>query len=76
MARIRCKYIGCIYLDQGICSSPVIELDPDEGCMTFSQMGDPFEDDDDWDDDDLDGYEEWDDDEDFDGPLYDDDDEF
>jgi hypothetical protein len=74
MARIRCKYIGCAYLDQGLCAAPVIELDPDEGCMTFTQIGDPYDDDDDWDEDDLDGYQEWDDD-DFDDPLYDDDDD-
>jgi hypothetical protein len=74
MARIRCKYVGCTYLDQGLCAAPVIELDPDEGCMTFTQIGDPYDDDDDWDDD-LDGYQEWDDD-DFDDSLYDDDDDF
>ena len=48
MARIRCKYIGCAFLDNGICSATTIELDPDEGCLTYSQLGDPF-DDDDWD---------------------------
>jgi hypothetical protein len=75
MARIRCKYIGCNFLDQGVCSATVIELDPDEGCLTFTQVGDPFEDDDDWDDDDLDGYEEWDDEDDYSDSLYDDDDD-
>jgi hypothetical protein len=77
MAQIRCKYLSCSYLDQGLCSASVIELDPDEGCLTFTQIGDPFDDDDeDWDEDELDGYEEWDDedDEDFVGSLYDDDD--
>jgi hypothetical protein len=74
MARIRCKYIGCTFLDDGICCATIIELDPDEGCLTFSQLGDPFEDDDWNDDDDLDGYDEWDDDDDFSNALYDDDD--
>ena len=73
MARIRCRYVGCNFLDEGLCSAPIIELDPDEGCLTFVQLGDPFEDDEDWDDDELEGYDEWDDD-DFDDSLYDDDD--
>ena len=74
MARIVCKYISCTFLDDGICSATTIELDPDEGCLTFSHLNDPFEDDD-WDDeDDLDGYDEWDDDDDYDGTLYEDDD--
>jgi hypothetical protein len=73
MARIHCKYIGCTFLDNGICGARTIELDPDEGCLTFSQLGDPFEDDDWNEDDDLDGYDEWDDDEDFGSSLYGDD---
>lgn len=74
MARIRCKYIGCTFLDEGLCTATTIELDPDEGCLTFNQIGDPFDDDDDWDDnDDLDGYEEWDDEDEFSESLYEDD---
>jgi len=73
MARIRCRYVGCAFLDNGICSATIVEIDPDEGCVTFSQPDDPFEDED-WDDiDDLDGYDEWDDDDDFSDTLYDDD---
>jgi hypothetical protein len=70
MARIRCKYIGCTFLDEGLCSAPTVELDPDEGCLTFTQVGDPFEDDEDWDGDDLDGYEEWDDDDEYGSSSY------
>lgn len=74
MARIRCKYIGCTFLDEGLCTATAIELDPDEGCITFTQIGDPFDDDDDWDNnDDLDGYEEWDDDDEISGSLFEDD---
>ena len=72
MARIRCKYIGCTFLDDGICIATTIVLDPDEGCLTFSQLGDPL--DDDWDDDDMDGYQEWDDDDSLNNSLYDEDD--
>jgi len=72
MARIRCKYIGCAFLDGGICSATAIELDPDEGCLTYSQLGDPF-DEDDWNEDEyMDGYEEWDSD-DFNNGLFDED---
>ncbi|HBX69471.1 MAG TPA: hypothetical protein DEH25_08835 [Chloroflexi bacterium] len=79
MARIRCRYIGCIYLEEGICTATIVTLDPEDGCVTFAQSGDPFEDDD-WEtepEEDLDGYDEWDDDddEDFEEPLYEDDDE-
>ena len=72
MARIRCKYIDCTFLEDGICSAVSIELDPDEGCLTYSHLGDPFDDDDWEDDEDLDGYDEWDDEEE-DDILYDDD---
>ena len=76
MAQIRCRYIGCHYLDNGICTASTVDLDPDEGCQTFSQLEDPF-DEEDWDDDDdLDGYTEWDDEDDFSDTLYDDDDDF
>lgn len=76
MARIRCRYIGCTFLDSGNCTATIIELDPDEGCLTYTQLDDPFDDDDEWEDDDLDGYDEWDDDDDFDDTLFDDDEEF
>ncbi len=77
MARIRCKYVGCTFLDEGFCTATIVELDPDEGCLTFAQVGDPFEDDDDWgDEDDLDGYEEWDDEDDLSDSLFDDEDDY
>jgi hypothetical protein len=48
MPRIRCRYLDCVYLDDGYCSSEVVEIDPDEGCMTFTLITDAN--DDDWDD--------------------------
>jgi hypothetical protein len=36
MARIRCHYLDCVFLDEGYCSAAAIELDPDSGCMTYS----------------------------------------
>jgi hypothetical protein len=36
MARIRCHYLDCAFLDEGYCSAAQIELDPDTGCATYS----------------------------------------
>ena len=36
MARIRCHYSDCSFLDDGFCSAAQVELDPDTGCNTFS----------------------------------------
>lgn len=36
MARIRCHYLDCVFLDDGMCSAAAVEFDPDAGCMTFS----------------------------------------
>jgi hypothetical protein len=40
MPRIRCRYIDCVYLEDGFCSTPTIDLDPDEGCIKYTRMGD------------------------------------
>jgi hypothetical protein len=40
MPRIRCRYLDCIYLDDGYCSSETVDIDPDEGCVTFTLLGD------------------------------------
>ena len=37
MPRIHCFYDDCIYLDKGFCTAPTIELDPDDGCLTYSE---------------------------------------
>jgi hypothetical protein len=59
MPRIKCHYVDCVFIDEGICSAAAVELDPDEGCKTFS----PAEtaEDDEWDEEE--DLEEWDDDE-------------
>lgn len=50
MARIQCRYLQCIHLDNGYCSALLVQLDPEEGCLSYSQ--DSIESlDDDWDDD-------------------------
>ena len=57
MPRIRCHYLDCVLNDDGICSASAIELDPDTGCLTYSQanklMGG------DWEDEDQDLDEDW-----------------
>lgn len=39
MPRIRCHYSNCKYLDAGFCLSPKIEIDPYDGCLSFSEKG-------------------------------------
>jgi hypothetical protein len=57
MPRIRCRYIDCIFLDDGYCSAVTVEIDPDLGCMTFKRSSDLDEDD--WEED-NDEIDEWD----------------
>lgn len=37
MAQIRCHYVDCVFLEEGYCSSVSIELDPIDGCLTYTQ---------------------------------------
>jgi len=37
MPRIRCRYIDCIFLESGFCGADQIDLDPELGCLTYSQ---------------------------------------
>ncbi|NPA26360.1 MAG: hypothetical protein GXO36_01995 [Chloroflexi bacterium] len=39
MPRVRCYYEDCIFLEEGYCSAAVVELDPNEGCMTYKPAG-------------------------------------
>ena len=71
MPRIRCLYIDCVFLEEGYCSKGAVELDPDEGCLTYTAGGALVEEDDD--DDDLD---DWEDDFDEEDIWLDDDDDF
>ena len=36
MPRIKCHYMDCVFLDEGLCSAAAVEIDPDRGCATFS----------------------------------------
>lgn len=39
MPRVRCNYVGCVFLEQGYCTAAAVEVDPDEGCLTYSPEG-------------------------------------
>jgi hypothetical protein len=43
MPRIRCHYIDCVFLEEGYCGAAGVEIDPDEGCMTYSRIDDVAE---------------------------------
>ncbi len=53
MPRIRCRYMDCIFLDDGYCGAMAVEFDPDEGCLTFTRIDDVATGED-WDEEDLD----------------------
>ena len=59
MPRIRCHYVDCVFLDDGFCGAPSIEVDPDLGCTTYSRAGD-LDVDEDWEDEESE-LDEWDD---------------
>lgn len=40
MPRIRCRYVDCVFLEDGFCGAAAVEVDPDEGCLTYSHIED------------------------------------
>jgi hypothetical protein len=56
MARIRCHYLDCAFLDDGYCSAAQVEFDPDSGCITYSPNAEAAQNED-WED--VDEEEEW-----------------
>ena len=59
MARIRCHYVDCIHLEDEFCGAAHVELDPDEGCQTYTRADSQF--DDDWvDEEEEDELSDWD----------------
>jgi hypothetical protein len=40
MPRIRCRYVDCVFLEDGYCGAAAVEIDPDEGCLTYSHIED------------------------------------
>ena len=72
MPRIKCHYVDCVFIDEGICSAAAVEIDPDEGCKTYSPAEGVAEEDD-WDEDEE--SEEWDEEEESDDDWADDEEE-
>jgi len=69
MPRIRCRYVDCVFLEEGFCGAAAVEIDPDEGCLTYSHI-DEVPADEDWDEEEIE--EIWEDEED---ELYDEEEE-
>ncbi|HSR47212.1 MAG TPA: hypothetical protein VLL77_04425 [Anaerolineales bacterium] len=67
MPRIRCRYVDCVFLEDGFCGAAAVEVDPDEGCLTYSHIEDVAADET-WDEEEMD--EIWEDEEE---ELYEDD---
>jgi hypothetical protein len=42
MPKIRCLYEDCIFLSKGFCTAASIELDPEDGCLTYSEDSGDF----------------------------------
>ena len=40
MTQIICRASTCLFWEQGVCTSEEIEYEPDDGCLTFEDMGD------------------------------------
>ncbi len=40
MPRIRCHYADCVFLADELCGASSVEIDPDEGCLTYSHLDD------------------------------------
>jgi len=40
MPRIRCHYDDCVFLEEGHCGAAAVELEPETGCLTYSQATD------------------------------------
>ncbi len=54
MPRIRCHYVDCVFLEDKYCGAAAVEIDPDSGCLTYSQVDAVAVDDvEDWEDEDL-----------------------
>lgn len=70
MPRIRCHYLDCVFLEDGYCGAAAVELEPSEGCLTYTREAvEPAGED--WEAGELD--ELWDDDDDEELSLYEDD---
>ena len=42
MPRIRCLYEDCAFLAKGFCAATSIEMDPEDGCLTYAEDSNEF----------------------------------
>lgn len=42
MPRIRCLYEDCTFLSKGFCVATSVELDPEDGCLTYTEDSNEF----------------------------------
>jgi hypothetical protein len=83
MPRIRCRYVDCVYLESGFCGADQIDLDPELGCLTYTQEEEELPKEAEWEEEeeeeqvlDKEEEEEWDEDlEEFDEEDFEDDDD-
>jgi hypothetical protein len=40
MTHIICRATACVFWEHGICTSEEIEYEPDDGCLTYQDIGD------------------------------------
>ncbi|MDW8102022.1 MAG: DUF1540 domain-containing protein [Anaerolineae bacterium] len=60
MTRVRCYIEDCMFWKKGICQAKEIEIDPDEGCLTFRLVEEEEEElFSDWEEERFDEEEEW-----------------
>ena len=55
MPRLKCHYVDCVFLDEGLCSAAAVEIDPDAGCNTYSPSDNA---EDEWEEEELEWEEE------------------
>jgi hypothetical protein len=60
MAKIRCYFPDCIYLDGKYCIAAAVEIDPDRGCLTNQPSAETHAEDDWREDEELDEWDEMD----------------
>ncbi len=51
MPRIRCHYDDCVFLEEAHCGAAAVELEPDAGCLTYSQSEEAADTEEEWEED-------------------------
>ncbi len=52
--KIQCGFVDCVFLEEGFCGAEIVEIDPDESCITYTSIDDiAMVDDEDWEEEEL-----------------------